>query len=250
MEEAAEQDRHVSAVREMFSRIAKRYDLANDVLSLGIQRLWKQKALRALDLQAGENALDVCCGTGDLSFLFARQVGSNGTVWGIDFCRPMLRLALDKKRRLSAPNQKDQARVLPLPHFASADAEHLPFAAAAFDAAGIAFGIRNVARPECALREMHRVLRPGARIVVLEFGRPKAMLVDLLFRFYCAFVMPRLGGLLTGNRYAYEYLPRTARKFPCRRDFLAMLQAAGFVRPSMLPLSCGIAYLYTAHTPS
>ena len=220
-------------VREMFASIARRYDAANEVLSLGVHRGWRRAAVRLSGARPGQRVLDCATGTGDLALAFKRAVGPTGEVVGTDFCAEMLEAAPRKARRAGLEVR-----------FEVADALALPYPDASFDVASIAFGIRNVDDPVRCLREMARVVRPGGRVVVLEFGQPRGPF-GALFRVYSRQVMPAIGGLLTGNRAAYEYLPRTAAAFPAGDRFLGLMDAAGsFADRSATPLLAGTAYVY------
>jgi demethylmenaquinone methyltransferase / 2-methoxy-6-polyprenyl-1,4-benzoquinol methylase len=221
-------------VREMFSSIAPRYDVTNVVLSLGVDRLWRRVAVRESGASAGARVLDCATGTGDLALALRRRVGSTGTVVGMDFCAAMLGPAREKARRAGLEDVR----------FEEGDALALPYPAAAFDVATIAFGIRNVDDPVRCLKEMARVVRPGGRVVVLEFGQPTG-LWGALYRVYSRRLMPAVGGLLTGNRAAYAYLPRTAAAFPAGDRFLALMDQAGaFSTRRSVSLSGGIAFVY------
>jgi demethylmenaquinone methyltransferase/2-methoxy-6-polyprenyl-1,4-benzoquinol methylase len=230
----AEGGRAMSAqVREMFASIAQRYDAANEVLSLGVHRGWRREAVRLSGAREGDRVLDCATGTGDLALSFKRAVGASGLVVGTDFCAEMLASAPGKARKAGLEVR-----------FEVADALALPFANASFDIASIGFGIRNVDDPVACLREMARVVRPGGRVVVLEFGQPRGAF-GALFRLYSRSVMPAIGGVLTGNRAAYEYLPRTAAAFPAGDRFLAMMDAShAFATRSAHPLLAGTAYVY------
>jgi demethylmenaquinone methyltransferase/2-methoxy-6-polyprenyl-1,4-benzoquinol methylase len=217
----------------MFSSIATRYDVTNEVLSFGIHRLWRRAAVRYSGAKQGDSVLDCATGTGDLALVFKRTVGASGRVVGTDFCPEMLQ---------SAP-AKAQKEGLPV-EFQVADAMALPFADATFDVASIAFGIRNVDDPVKCLKEMARVVKPGGRVVVLEFGQPTGAFGGL-FRFYSKTIMPAIGGLLTGNRAAYEYLPRTAAAFPAGERFLQLMEQAGAYRERVAnPMTFGTSYVY------
>jgi demethylmenaquinone methyltransferase / 2-methoxy-6-polyprenyl-1,4-benzoquinol methylase len=220
-------------VRDMFASIAQRYDAANEVLSLGVHRGWRREAVRLSGAGAGDRVLDCATGTGDLALSFKRAVGPSGLVVGTDFCAEMLASAPGKARKAGLEVR-----------FEVADALALPFASGSFDIASIGFGIRNVDDPVACLREMARVVRPGGRVVVLEFGQPRGAF-GALFRLYSRSVMPAIGGALTGNRAAYEYLPRTAAAFPAGDRFLAMMDEAGsFASRTAHPLLAGTAYVY------
>ena len=224
-------------VTRMFARIAPRYDLANDVLSLGLHRAWRRALVRRSELRPGQSALDCATGTGDLALLLKRRVGFEGQVTGIDACAPMLALARRKAER---------ARLAV--YFQLADMERLPFRDGAFDVATVAFGVRNLGDPLAGLREMGRVVRPGGRVLVLEFGRPEGFF-GRLFDWYSRRLIPPLGGLITGNRQAYEYLQRTSAAFPCGEEFLALMRLAGcFSTASFTALCGGIAFLYVGDT--
>jgi demethylmenaquinone methyltransferase/2-methoxy-6-polyprenyl-1,4-benzoquinol methylase len=220
-------------VRQMFSSIATRYDVTNEVLSFGVHRLWRRTAVRLSGAKEGSAILDCATGTGDLALAFKRKVGPTGRVVGTDFCPEMLE---------SAPSKATKAGLRV--EFQVADALALPFADDSFDVASIAFGIRNVDDPVKCLKEMARVVRPGGRVVVLEFGQPTGAF-GALFRFYSKTVMPAVGGLLTGNRAAYEYLPRTSAAFPSGDRFLALMEQSGaYSERSAHPLTFGTAYVY------
>jgi demethylmenaquinone methyltransferase/2-methoxy-6-polyprenyl-1,4-benzoquinol methylase len=220
-------------VRQMFSSIATRYDVTNEVLSFGIHRLWRRAAVRYSGAKPGDSILDCATGTGDLALVFKRKVGASGRVVGTDFCPEMLQSA-------PAKAQKEGLAV----EFQVADAMALPFADDTFDVASIAFGIRNVDDPVKCLKEMARVVKPGGRVVVLEFGQPQGAFGSL-FRFYSKTIMPAIGGLLTGNRAAYEYLPRTAAAFPAGEKFLGLMDQAGAYRERVAnPMTFGTSYVY------
>jgi demethylmenaquinone methyltransferase/2-methoxy-6-polyprenyl-1,4-benzoquinol methylase len=207
----------------MFASIARRYDTVNEVLSLGVHRGWRRAAVRLSGVKPGDRVLDSATGTGDLAVEFRR---AGARVTGADFCLEMM--------------QASRARE----SFVAADALLLPFRDGEFDVASIAFGIRNVDDPLRCLREMARVVKPGGRVVVLEFGQPRGAF-GALFRAYSRGVMPLVGGALTGNRAAYEYLPRTAAAFPSGERFVALMDEAGcFSKSEATPLTMGTAFVY------
>lgn len=219
-------------VREMFSSIAPRYDLTNEVLSFGLYRLWRRALVKLAQLKPGQTALDCATGTGDVAIALKRVTGE-GRVLGTDFCAEMLERAPAKAAQHGV--QID---------FEVADAMALPYRDGSFDAATMAYGIRNVDDPVKCLREMARVVRPGGRVAILEFGQPGG-LFGALFRFYSRVVMPRLGGLITGNRAAYEYLPRTAAAFPSGDRFLSLMEDAGvFSERYAHAMTFGTVYVY------
>ena len=221
-------------VRQMFSSIATRYDVTNEVLSFGIHRLWRRTAIRLSGAKPGDAVLDCATGTGDLAIAFKHTVGGDGRVVGTDFCPEMLESA-------PAKASKEGLEI----EFAVADAMDLrQYADDTFDVASISFGIRNVDDPVKCLKEMARVVKPGGRVVVLEFGQPRGLFGGL-FRFYSKVLMPFVGGLLTGNRAAYEYLPRTAAAFPAGEKFLELMDRSGAYRKRVAnPLTFGTAYVY------
>ncbi len=226
-------------VRQMFAEIAPRYDLANEVLSLGIHRSWRRVAVAESGVRPGQTVLDCATGTGDLALAFKRAVGPTGRVIGTDFCAEMLAVAPQKALRAKLEVE-----------FEVADATALPYPEASFDVSAIAFGIRNVDDPMRCLRELARVTRPGGRVVVLEFGQPRGVFGGL-FRLYSTKVMPWLGGALTGQRSAYEYLPRTAASFPSGDRFLSLMrETSAFSELKLRPLTFGTAYVYVGRTHS
>ena len=218
----------------MFSGIARRYDLLNHLLSGNVDKRWRRKTARALEssLVEGARVLDVACGTGDLSLVLA-EVGAVRVV-GLDFCRPMLEIARRKADEGSRP----------IP-FVEGDALRLPFADETFDAATIAFGLRNLAGVADGLRELRRILKPGGRLAVLEFSSPVVPGFRALFRFYFTRVLPRIGGLVSGSRGAYEYLPDSVTRFPDQKRLAELMRAEGFEKVEYVNLTGGIAALHT-----
>ena len=220
-------------VREMFSAIAPRYDVVNELLSFGIHKGWRRTTVRAAEVKPGMSVLDCASGTGDLALAFKRAVGAGGDVVGTDFCADML---------ARAPAKAESAGLDV--RFEVADVLQLPYPDARFDRASIAFGIRNVDDPVQALRELRRVVKPGGKVLVLEFGQPTGFF-GTLYRFYSRYVMPLVGGLVSGNRAAYQYLPRTAAAFPAGDAFLHLMeQAGGFKTRTALPLTFATAFVY------
>jgi demethylmenaquinone methyltransferase/2-methoxy-6-polyprenyl-1,4-benzoquinol methylase len=217
-------------IRSMFASISTRYDRANTVLSAGVHHLWRRKAVRWSEAREGDRVLDCATGTGDLAIAFRKAVGTTGHVVGTDFVPEMLDVA-----RTKAPGIT----------FEVADVTRLPYDDASFDVASISFGIRNVNDPRQGLAEMARTLRTGGRLIVLEFGQPRSRLFGTLYAFYRRHVMPRLGGLVTGEQDAYEYLESSAGRFPCGPDFVALMrEAAEFSSIEFKTLTFGIAYIY------
>jgi demethylmenaquinone methyltransferase / 2-methoxy-6-polyprenyl-1,4-benzoquinol methylase len=220
------------AVAAMFGRIAPRYDLLNRVLSLGVDRAWRREAVAAALHVAPRRILDVATGTGDLALLLARA-RPEATVVGIDFAEPMLALAREKGARAGARVAWQQA-----------DALALPFEDASFDAVTVAYGLRNFADVAGGLREMRRVLRPGGRLVVLEFPPPDGRLAGRALRWYGRTVMPTIGGWLSGDREAYAYLPASTMAFLEPERLADALRAAGFGDVRYRLQSFGISALH------
>jgi demethylmenaquinone methyltransferase/2-methoxy-6-polyprenyl-1,4-benzoquinol methylase len=204
-------------VREMFSRLAGRYDLVNDVMSFGMHRVWKRQTVKLALSGAPPNArvLDLCCGSGDLCFL-AEELGA-GSVVGADFTLPMLNVA--QRRRRSGSRRS---------RFIQADALELPFRDGAFDVLTIGYGLRNVADIPAALSEMRRVLAPGGRAVVLDFGKPDRSLPAALYRAYLGTVMPAMGWIFHRDTQTYAYIPASLERYPAQRGVEALMKAAGF----------------------
>jgi demethylmenaquinone methyltransferase/2-methoxy-6-polyprenyl-1,4-benzoquinol methylase len=222
----------------MFDRIAPRYDLLNRLLSAGIDRRWRRACVDFLELSGPARLLDLCTGTADLLIeALERDAGHRGV--GLDLSGEMLWRAAAKLGRRGL-----RARA----GLATADAENLPVAAGRFDAALVAFGIRNVGDPTRALAEARRVLRPGGRLVVLEFGSPPGAL-GAVYRLYFERILPRVGRLVSGDRGAYSYLPQSVARFPGPEGFCALLERAGFSAVSRRRLTLGIAWLYRGEVP-
>lgn len=214
-------------IRSMFASIASRYDRANTILSGGVHHLWRRKTVRWSGAKRGDRVLDCATGTGDLAIAF-RKAGAE--VIGTDFVPEMLARAIAK-----APDIR----------FEVADVTALPYADASFDVASIAFGIRNVGDPRKGIAELARVVKPGGRVMVLEFGQPRSRAFRALYDLYRKRILPRLGGAVTGKRDAYEYLETSSARFPCGEELVALMRsAAAFERIDYVPLTFGIAYLY------
>jgi len=205
-------------VREMFTRLAWRYDLINDLMSFGLHRIWKRQTVRlALQGRAEARLLDLCCGTGDMCFL-AETIGGEGTrVVGADFTMPML--AVGRRRKVQ---RRGTASLL------QADALHLPFANASFDAITVGYGLRNIADPEAALGEMRRLLAPGGRAVILDFGKPDNPVAAALYQAFLRTMMPAVGWLFHGDPDTYLYIPESLRLFPAQRGVEELMRRVGF----------------------
>lgn len=221
-------------IQEMFGAIAPRYDFLNRLLSFGIDRRWRTKAVRLLKYQAGARILDVATGTGDVALEIARSTPASVRITGADFCREMVELG-EAKVALSPYAERIDFRVAPC--------EDLPFPDNTFDSITIAFGIRNVVDRKLGLAEMWRVLRPDGRLIILEFSTPRSQLFRQLYYFYFRRVLPVIGGLI--SRYnAYKYLPDSVLEFPSHEEFSRIIAEAGFRNIHIHELTFGIASIY------
>jgi demethylmenaquinone methyltransferase / 2-methoxy-6-polyprenyl-1,4-benzoquinol methylase len=227
-------DKRPDRIAGMFDAIAPRYDLLNRLLSAGIDRRWRAMAIASLQLTGRETMIDVCTGTADVALEARAQAGR---ILGVDFAGAMLALGLQKVRRAGAERRITLVR---------GDAMRLPAADASADAVTVAFGIRNVQRPEAGCAEMARVLRPGGRLAILEFGMPRIPGVAALYRWYFSRVLPFIGRRISGHTGAYSYLPASVGTFPPPTEFVTILRQAGFAQIRADPLTFGIVYLYTA----
>jgi demethylmenaquinone methyltransferase/2-methoxy-6-polyprenyl-1,4-benzoquinol methylase len=222
------------AVREMFTSIAPRYDLLNHVLSFNVDRMWWRRTAQTfvhILSRADAQVLDLCCGTGDMTFALLRQtISSNARILGADFSHAMLQRA----------GQKSAGTAL---RWVEADALHLPFAEAQFDLITTAFGFRNLADYDAGLREILRVLRPGGECGILDFGEPEG-LIGRLYRVYFKRVLPAVGTIVSGVKGPYAYLPASVERFPSPGEMLGRMRRAGFREASWTPYTFGIAGLY------
>ena len=226
-------------VRSMFAAIARSYDLNNHLHSLWRDQAWRRYAVRAAGVREGDTVLDVACGTGDLTEAFAGRSAA-GRVIGVDFTPEMLDVARTKQAALP---EAVASRI----DYRQGDAMDLHLPDASADVVSIAFGIRNVADPRRAIGEFFRVLRPGGRLVILEFDTPRLAPVRWFNRFYSGWLMPRTATLISGDRSgAYRYLPRSVESFMSREEMVAAMRGAGFAEVSARPLSLGICTCYRA----
>lgn len=226
-------DKAPDRIAGMFDAIAPRYDLLNHLLSAGIDKRWRRRAIASLALSGRETLIDVCTGTADV----ALEATGAARVVGVDFAGAMLTLGL---RKVHAASQDRRIALI------RGDAMRLPARDRSTDAATVAFGIRNVQRPDVACAEMARVLRSGGRLAILEFGVPRIPGVSAIYLWYFRRVLPLIGRMISGHTGAYSYLPASVGTFPPPAEFMTILRQAGFVEVRAVPLTFGIVYLYTA----
>jgi demethylmenaquinone methyltransferase/2-methoxy-6-polyprenyl-1,4-benzoquinol methylase len=235
--------KEAETIQKMFARIAWRYDFLNHLLSLSLDRYWRKKAVREARLSKGGRALDVCCGTGDMAFALhgitkAGPVPSFQVV-GIDFCYEMLQLAQEKARKARLPVQ-----------FLQGDALQLPFPDSIFDTAMVAFGIRNIVDRKSGLMEMLRVIKPGGRLVVLEFYKPSLPLFSAFYLIYFRYILPFLGRIFSRDEWAYSYLPASVLEFYTPEEFGNLMVQAGCQEVQFKCLTGGIVAVHVGIKPS
>jgi len=229
------EEEKTSRVAGVFNSVANRYDLMNDLMSLGVHRLWKRFAAELSATKTGDRVLDIAGGTADMSLLFAKRVGKSGTIWFTDINNSMLRLGRDRLL--------DHGLTLPT---AQCSAEKLPFPSDYFDCVSVAFGLRNMTHKDLALREMLRVLRPGGRLLVLEFSK----IWEPLQPFYDAYsfkLLPALGKLVVNDADSYRYLAESIRMHPAQEELKQMMEEAGFERVEYFNLSAGVVALHRGY---
>ena len=234
-------DKSAPQVQAMFGAIAGRYDLLNHLLSANQDVAWRKRGVRWLHPRRGEAILDLCCGTGDLAFEILR-CQPNCHVTGADFALPMLEIARQK-----APTKLSTAHCS-LPTFTQADALNLQFAAATFDAVTVGFGVRNFENTATGLREMRRVLKPGGRVMILEFMRPQSFFLRHIFGLFFKGILPRVGKLISKHNSAYSYLPASVGDFYARPEFENLLRECGFTNVRSCDLTGGAATCFVART--
>lgn len=225
-------------VAKVFQSVAPKYDIMNDLMSLGLHRLWKRFTLAQTDLREGQLALDVASGTGDLVQRLAKQVGQSGKVIATDINEAMLSQGRD---RLTDDG------VIANAFFIQADAEHLPFIDNYFDCITLAFGLRNITDKTTALSSIYRVLKPGGKLLILEFSHPSAPLFNKIYDLYSFQVIPKLGELITRDRESYQYLVESIRKHPDQETLKAMMLECGFEDVEHDNLSGGIVALHKGY---
>ena len=226
------------AVNSMFGRIARRYDIANLLLSCGIDTRWRRHLVQAVARHSPGTILDLATGSGDVVFALGKKLSPKATITGMDFCQPMLDRA-QERQNAAGPGKNSNIT------FRSGDVLALPLPGETFDAVTIAFGLRNLADRNRGLQEMRRVLRPGGRLFVLEFSQPRAWIRPFYY-FYLRRILPLIAGVVTGDRAAYVYLNETIADFPDRVALREEILAAGFTEVSAKPLTFGIVALHEA----
>jgi demethylmenaquinone methyltransferase/2-methoxy-6-polyprenyl-1,4-benzoquinol methylase len=261
-------EQRAAKVRELFARIARRYDLLNDLQSLGLHRQWKRRLVRLAGAQPGSRALDLCCGTGDLALALARR---GAEVTGLDFSREMLAVAQDRSSKSNSDESQAGAQspkpqvafprattsirpstnpsiqssspppVAPaIPRFIQGDAQRIPFRDDSFDIVSVGYGLRNLADWEAGLREMQRVARPGGRLLVLEFGKPDLALWRMLYFAYLRLFVPVLGLVFCGSAGAYAYILESLKHYPAQRGVAARMRDLGLVNVGNINLLGGV----------
>jgi demethylmenaquinone methyltransferase/2-methoxy-6-polyprenyl-1,4-benzoquinol methylase len=250
-----------SRIQKMFAAIAPSYDLNNRLHSLWMDQYWRKKAVKLSQLKPNDTVVDVACGTGDLTKLFAhelvwRENANNwaGRVLGIDFTFEMLPLAREKwlytDVLFTRPSEADDPKIAQAAQWINADALALPLADSHADVLSIAFGIRNVQDPVAAIKEFHRVLKPGGRLIILEFSLPTNRIVRGLYNFYFTKILPRTATLISGDKTgAYKYLPQSVNTFISRESMQDMMRDAGFTQVEAHPLTFGICVCYRGIKP-
>ena len=229
-------DKSRERIRDMFGRIAGRYDLLNHLLSAGIDRRWRRRAVQLAPPQGTAPILDICAGTGDLALAYSRAADEQTHIVAADFCHPMLVIGSRKGRRAGVDGRL---------RFIEADSLALPFRDERFQIVSVAFGLRNVGDTGRGLSEMVRVCRQGGKVVILEFSLPRRQPMRGLYRWYFHHVLPRVAGMLARDTDgAYNYLPQSVEQFPSGAELVERMRAAGLSRVSHYPLTLGIATLY------
>ena len=243
-------DERGARVRELFTRIAKKYDLVNDLQSFGLHRYWKRRLIRLARVRSDERALDICCGTGDLAFMLAR---TGARVFGADFTESMLSVATKRGQASKPPATTD---ALPLasgaktvPCFIQSDALALPFGDACFDLVTMAYGLRNLADVKAGLREMQRVAKPGARILILEFGKPDNPAWRAIYFAYLKLFVPVLGLMVCGSASAYAYILESLKNYPAQHAIAAHMRDLNLTEVKIVSFWAGVMTINYAEKP-
>ncbi len=233
--ETVKREEKVKRVAGVFHSVAAQYDLMNDLMSAGIHRLWKRFALEVSGVRPGQRVLDLAAGTGDISMLFADRVGPTGTVVMSDINDSMLGVGRDRVTDRGYAGNIE---------FVLANAEKLPFASNSFDIVSIGFGLRNVTDKDAALAEMHRVLKPGGRVLVLEFSKPVIEPLSRLYDLYSFSLLPKIGRIVTGDEDSYRYLAESIRMHPDQETLRGMMEKAGLVKCEYFNMTAGIVAVH------
>lgn len=228
----------VKLVKGVFDSVASKYDVMNDLMSLGIHRIWKRIAIQLSNVRSGDRVLDLAGGTGDLTILFEKRVGPKGQIVLADINSEMLRTGRD---RLIDRGLTGNIR------YAQVNAECLPFADNTFDCVCIGFGLRNVTDKDAALRSMYRVLKPGGRVIVLEFSHPTDKLTEKVYDFYSFNLLPKIGGLVAKDEDSYRYLAESIRMHPKQDELKQMMEAAGLERCEYFNMTQGIVAVHRGY---
>jgi demethylmenaquinone methyltransferase/2-methoxy-6-polyprenyl-1,4-benzoquinol methylase len=225
-------------VADVFHSVAEKYDIMNDFMSFGLHRLWKRFTIEQAALHPGQRVLDVASGTGDLAKVFAKKVGKHGKVIMTDINDAMLQVGRDRMIDAGIVNNID---------YVIADAEHLPFADNDFDCVTIAFGLRNVTNKDAALRSMYRVLKPGGKLLILEFSKPTSPFINKLYDLYSFNIIPKVGEFVTKDRDSYQYLVESIRMHPNQETLKTMMIEAGFEETTFFNLCGGVVALHKGY---
>jgi demethylmenaquinone methyltransferase / 2-methoxy-6-polyprenyl-1,4-benzoquinol methylase len=232
-------EQRAARVGELFATIARRYDLINDIQSFGLHRLWKRRVIQLARPQPGERALDLCCGTGDLTLALAKR---GADVTGLDFSEAMLQVAKEKSARLA---QRSETKI----EFIRGDAQQIPFADGSFDVLTIGYGLRNLADLDAGLRDMWRVTKPGGRLVALEFGKPENSAWRGIYFSYLKFMLPIFGKIFCGNSAAYAYILESLNHYPAQQAVAAKMTELGWRNVRVLNLMGGVMSIHSAEKP-
>jgi demethylmenaquinone methyltransferase/2-methoxy-6-polyprenyl-1,4-benzoquinol methylase len=228
----------VNLVRGVFDSVASQYDIMNDFMSFGIHRIWKRIAVQLSNVREGDHVLDLAGGTGDLTTLFSKRIGKNGAIVLADINSEMLRTGRDRLIDLGLTKNIS---------FAQVNAECLPFEDNTFDCVCIAFGLRNVTHKEVALRSMMRVLKPGGRVIILEFSHPTGKITEKVYDFYSFKLLPKIGKFIAKDEDSYRYLAESIRMHPVQDKLKEMMQEAGLERCEYFNLSQGIVAVHRGY---
>ncbi len=231
-------DKKAGLVKDVFDSVANKYDIMNDLMSLGIHRVWKRMAISLSNVRHGDTILDLAGGTGDLTLLFEKRVGSNGKIVLADINKSMLEVGRDRLI--------DKGLVSNI-HYSQVNAECLPFQQGTFDCVCIAFGLRNVTDKQKALESMYQVLKPGGRLIVLEFSHPKDALVKKVYDTYSFKLLPTIGKLIANDSESYRYLAESIRMHPDQEKLKGMMETAGFEGCDFFNLSQGIVAIHRGY---